>query len=186
MAVNPAFQWITERRFVHSTISVLTNSRPDHQDLMGDSIESITMCLSNTIPEKGVFFTSEVEQFAILKSVADKRNTETHQILPDGITIEELDGFSYIEHPENVALSLSICAHLGISRKTALKGMQKAIPDPGALTKYKISDSGKNMQFYNVFAANEAHIFGIGNIAGKNKYGAQIVNYFREKSKGGN
>ncbi|MEA1973197.1 MAG: hypothetical protein U9N34_07895, partial [Candidatus Cloacimonadota bacterium] len=162
----------------------------------------------------------------------------------------------------------------------ALKGMQNAIPDPGALTRDKISENGKTIFFYNVFAANdpesskqiwhmitdhlnlaekivilngrsdryfrsvqladvcaqidfdhlfltgerteklesyvyslkipkekvfrigeispktvyekileitkkEAHVVGIGNIAGKNNYGNQIVEFFNYKSKGG-
>jgi hypothetical protein len=36
-----------------------------------------------------------------------------------------------------------------------MRGMQKAHPDPGALKRYKIQDSGKTIHFYNVFAAND-------------------------------
>jgi hypothetical protein len=31
----------------------------------------------------------------------------------------------------------------------------------------------------------ESYVIGVGNIAGVRKYGGQIVNYFRKKSKGG-
>ena len=41
MAVNPVFQWITERKFVRSTISVITNCRPDHLDLMGSTSRAL-------------------------------------------------------------------------------------------------------------------------------------------------
>lgn len=155
MAVNPVFQWITERKFVQSTISVITNCRPDHLDLMGSTVQSVTMCLSNTIPVKGVCYTAEDKHFTILNTVAKKRQCRIHQIRPKDVSKEELAGFRYIEHAENVQLALAVCAEAGVSREVALKGMQGANPDPGALRKYLIPDRGKSIHFYNVFAAND-------------------------------
>ncbi len=278
MAVNPAYQWITERLFVKSTLSVITNSRPDHLDLMGSTVQSVTMCLSNTIPANGECFTAEEDQFHILKKVAEKRNTKIHKVRPYDVTDEELSNFQYIEHKENLQLALEVCKACGVSRADALKGMQTAHPDPGALKKYKVIEKSKSVFFYNVFAANdpasteliwnnitgnlkdvtkivilnsradryyrsqqlvdichnitfdylfltgeipemvtsyaysqkipkekivslgeippvqvyerileltkrESHAVGIGNIAGKNQYGNQIVKFFRDKSK---
>ena len=280
MAVNPEYQWVTEREFVNSTISVITNARPDHLDVMGPTLDDVTKSLCNTIPENGICFTSEEPQFDVMNSVAKRRHTELRRSDNKVITKKMLDGFSYIEHADNVALSLDVCSHCGVDRDVALQGMQKAIPDPGALTRDKVSDKGKSIYFYNVFAANdpesskqiwhmitdglsdvekivilngradryfrsvqladicpdlgfdylfltgerttaletycyslgmpkekvirigeippeevynkifdftkrEAHIVGIGNIAGKNNYGNQIVQYFNYKSKGG-
>lgn len=155
MAVNPVFQWITERMFVKSTISVITNARLDHIDLMGNSVPSIAMCLSNTIPENGVCFTSEEPMYPYFKSVADQRNSELRKIRPFDVTDEEMTLFPYIEHKENVQLALAVCEHCGVSRQEALKGMQSAKPDPGALKKYEITDKHKKLVFYNVFAAND-------------------------------
>jgi poly-gamma-glutamate synthase PgsB/CapB len=280
MAVNPAYQWITERKFVRSTIGVITNARPDHLDLMGSTVQSVTMCLSNTIPSHGVCYTAEEEQYKIMQNVAKHRHCEIHKIRPVDVTDEEMARFPYIEHKENVQLSLSVCQRAGVNREVALKGMQTSTPDPGALKKYFVNDNGKQIVFYNVFAANdpsstefiyklvtdkldheackmvvlnsradryfrsqqlvdichninydyllltgeipekvyqyalsqnlpkekvlaigeippvelfkkilsltgkESHIIGIGNIAGKNKYGAHIVKYFKDKSNG--
>ncbi|MDD3235610.1 MAG: poly-gamma-glutamate synthase PgsB [Candidatus Cloacimonetes bacterium] len=155
MAVNPVFQWITERKFIRSTISVITNCRPDHLDLMGSTVQSVTMCLSNTIPDNGICFTAENEHFGILEKVAKSRNCAIHKIRPTDVTQEELDSFLYIEHKENVQLALAVCAEVGVSREIALKGMQKAHPDPGALKKYSIQDGDKSIVFYNIFAAND-------------------------------
>ena len=155
MAVNPVFQWITERKFIRSTISVITNCRPDHLDLMGSTVQSVTMCLSNTIPVNGVCYTAENEHFGLLEKVAKSRNCTIHKIRPKDVTDEELVNFQYIEHKENVQLALAVCAEAGIPREIAIKGMQKANPDPGALKRYKIEDSGKTILFYNVFAAND-------------------------------
>lgn len=155
MAVNPVFQWITERKFVKSTISVITNCRPDHLDLMGSTVQSVTMSLSNTIPENGVCYTAEREQFHILKKVADSRNCRIHKIVPTDVTDEEMSKFRYIEHKDNVQLALAVCAEAGVPRELALKGMQEANPDPGALKKYILQDRAKDIHFYNVFAAND-------------------------------
>jgi poly-gamma-glutamate synthase PgsB/CapB len=155
MAVNPIFQWITERQFVRSTIGVITNCRPDHLDLMGSTTQSVTMSLSNTLPPHGVCYTAEHEHFGILKKMADKYHTELHQVRPTDVTKEELDKFHYIEHAENLQLALAVCAKVGISREIALKGMQASRPDAGALKKYKIIDNDKIINFYNVFAAND-------------------------------
>jgi len=155
MAVNPVFQWITERKFVRSTLSVITNCRPDHQDLMGSTVHSISMSLSNTIPQGGVCFTAEDENYNILKQVAAKRHCRIVQVRPHDISDAEMKGFHHIEHPENVQLALAVCAELGVSREVALPGMQEARPDPGALRKYRMRDGGKWINFYNVFAAND-------------------------------
>ena len=155
MAVNPVLQWITERKFIRSTISVITNCREDHLDLMGSTVQSVTMCLSNTIPKNGVCYTAEEEQFPLLAKVAQSRHCQIRKIRPVDVTQAELDKFRYIEHAENVQLALAVCAEAGIEREVALKGMQRATPDPGALKKYRIEDRGKTIIFYNVFAAND-------------------------------
>jgi len=155
MAVNPVFQWITERKFVQSTISVITNCRPDHLDLMGSTEQSVAMSLSNTIPVNGVCYTAENEHFKLLEKIAKRRNCKIHQIRPKDVTHEELSKFRYIEHAENVQLALAVCAEAGVPREIALEGMQHAHPDPGALKKYLVQDRDKTIHFYNVFAAND-------------------------------
>jgi len=155
MAVNPFYQWITDRMLVKATISVITNVRLDHVDVMGDHLESIALCLSNTIPEKGVCFTAEKQMYPVLENIAHKRNCRIKQVVPFDITEEEMNAFSYIEHQDNVQLALSVCEYCGIPRAIALQGMQKANPDPGALKRYLIIDQKKKIFFYNVFASND-------------------------------
>jgi len=42
MAVSPEYQWETEREMIRSSIGVITNSRPDHLDVMGPGLKNIT------------------------------------------------------------------------------------------------------------------------------------------------
>jgi poly-gamma-glutamate synthase PgsB/CapB len=157
MAVNPVYQWVCERRLVKATIGVLTNARLDHTDQMGETVESIANSLANFFPPNKVCFTAENDKniYSVLKHRADKMGTDLQQILPKDITKEELMGFSYIEHADNIQLALKVCEQVGVPRDVALKGMQTAHPDPGALTQHKVIDGNKELMFYNVFAAND-------------------------------
>ena len=155
MALQPQYQTITEKQMIHSNLSVMTNVRLDHTDVMGHTLPEIAETLGRTIPKNEHFFTAENIIPHTLKKMADKRNTVSHFINQQSVSPEEMKGFSYIEHRENVSLALAVCQHLKIDRETALKGMYKAVPDAGALRCYRVEAFQKQMFFYNAFAAND-------------------------------
>ena len=155
MALQPQYQWITENQMIHSNIGVMTNVRLDHVDVMGHTLPEIAETMGKTIPKNEHLFTAEDIIPQTLKKIADKRNTVSHFVDSSAVTAEEMKGFSYIEHRENVALALAICTHLEVDRNTALQGMYKAIPDAGALRRYEVNAFGKHLLFYNAFAAND-------------------------------
>jgi gamma-polyglutamate synthase len=155
MAVQPQYQWITETKMLHSTLAVITNVRLDHIDVMGYTLPEIAKALGNTIPKKQNLFTSEKILFSNLKKISDQRNTRIHLADEDSVTEDEMKGFAYIEHRENVALALAVSNHLGIDRKIALSGMYKAIPDAGALKLSRVNVFQKKINFFNAFAAND-------------------------------
>ena len=157
MALEPAYQWITENQMIHATIGAITNVRMDHIDVMGRTLPEIANALGNTIPKNNYLFTSENDNPELLEELSHKKNTKIKLSKPEEISDEEMKGFSYIEHKENVALALDICIHLGVDRTTALRGMYKAVPDPGALRRFTINNFGKQINFYNAFAANDPH-----------------------------
>jgi poly-gamma-glutamate synthase PgsB/CapB len=133
----------------------MTNVRLDHVDVMGHTLPEIAETMGKTIPKNEHLFTAENVIPQTLKKIADKRNTHTHFVGSDTVRAEEMKGFSYIEHRENVALALAICTHLGVDRNTALQGMYRAVPDAGALRRYEVKSFGKHLIFYNAFAAND-------------------------------
>jgi poly-gamma-glutamate synthase PgsB/CapB len=155
MALQPQYQTITEKHMIHSNVSVMTNIRLDHVDIMGHTLPEIAETLGRTIPKNEHLFSAEYIIPDTLKEIADKRNTKSHFVDSQLISQEEMKGFSYIEHRENVALSLAICEHLDVDRKVALKGMYDAIPDSGALRRYTVNAFSKQLFFYNAFAAND-------------------------------
>tara|TARA_Y100001970_G_C14249967_1_gene871095 strand:- start:3836 stop:5017 length:1182 start_codon:yes stop_codon:yes gene_type:complete len=155
MAVQPQYQWIAEHQMVQSHIGVITNVRPDHLDEMGPTEDDVAYSLCNTIPIGGTLITGEEQKPEILKNVAAANNTEFIQSDETQITLEDLDNFSYMEHPANVAVALDVCTKVGVDRDIALSGMHKVKPDLGALIAWYLDKDDKRIQFINGMAAND-------------------------------
>jgi len=155
MALRPELQRLTEHRIVRSTIGVITNVRPDHLDVMGPTVDDVARALAGTVPRQGVLFTAEHHRLRPIAKVAEARHTKLHEVSDDASEPGIARGFRYVEHQENVALALAVCEHLGVPPGVALAGMREATPDPGALTIYRISERGRDIEFVNAFAAND-------------------------------
>jgi poly-gamma-glutamate synthase PgsB/CapB len=158
MALQPHLQWLSESRFLQSTHGVITNARADHLDVMGPTEADVADALAGTTPIGAKLFTAERRRVDIFEKAARDRGTVLVAVGPGeiaAITDEEMGQFSYVEHKENVALSLRVCEDLGIDRETALRGMSKAPPDPGVMTISHIRFFGRDIYFVNAFAAND-------------------------------
>ncbi|RMF10809.1 MAG: poly-gamma-glutamate synthase PgsB [Candidatus Neomarinimicrobiota bacterium] len=155
MAVQPQYQWISEQKMVRSHIGVLTNARPDHLDEMGPTLEDVTLSLANTIPFGAKFFTAEIEQAPVLQRIAEKRNSRFHLVTDTDMDPDIMRQFSYLEHPQNVALALDVCEAAGVPRDKALEGMVRVRPDLGSLQIWRLDLQGKQLWFVNGMAAND-------------------------------
>ena len=155
MAVQPQYQWIAEHQMVRSHIGVITNVRPDHLDEMGPTEDDVAYSLCNTIPVDGILITGEDQKKDILKEVASSNRSDLIFSDDKSVTNDELDKFTYMEHPSNVAVALDVCKEAGISRDIALAGMHKVQPDLGALVAWNLDMNEKRLQFVNGMAAND-------------------------------
>ncbi len=155
MALVPEYQRTECHQLVRTTHGVITNVRADHLDVMGPTVKDVAVALANTIPKNGYLFTAENTYLPYFQSIAQRRNTKLYHSDPNTVTDEEMKGFGYIEHKENVALALLVCEHFGIDRKTALAGMYRAKPDSGVMRIYKIQDKGKRIELVYTMAAND-------------------------------
>jgi poly-gamma-glutamate synthase PgsB/CapB len=158
MALQPLLQSLSELRLVRSTHGVITNVRPDHLDVMGPTEEDVALAFAGAIPRKGRLFTSAERHLDVLERAARERQTEFVVVGPSdfaAIGERELSGFSYLEHASNVALALRVCAHFGVDREVALRGMWAARPDPGVLTIHELDFFGRRIFFANGLAAND-------------------------------
>tara|TARA_B100001996_G_scaffold142772_1_gene108648 strand:+ start:328 stop:1509 length:1182 start_codon:yes stop_codon:yes gene_type:complete len=155
MAVQPQYQWISEHQMVRSNIGVITNARPDHLEEMGPTDRDVALSLCNSIPVNGVLVTAEDEKADLLQKISE--NNGTKFIRPDdkSVTKQDLEKFSYIEHPSNISVALEVCEQAGVKRNIAIKGMQKVQPDLGALISWMLFNENRQIQFINGMAAND-------------------------------
>jgi poly-gamma-glutamate synthase PgsB/CapB len=102
---------------------------------MGETLEEICDSLSNMIPEHGHLFTADEAFYPQLTQNAEKLDTQTHLALPTG---EEPE----FDFPENLALALAVCQHLGVEKQTALSGMLHYQRDPYALSLHHLPGGG--------------------------------------------
>lgn len=157
MALQPHLQWLSESRLVRATHGVITNARPDHLDVMGPTEDDVAKALAGMIPAGAKFITAEKLHRGFFQSVCEDRGTvfRGSESISRPVTEEDLMGFSYLEHRENVELALAVCEEIGIDYETALRGMWRAKPDPGAMTESKVEFFGREIVFVNGFAAND-------------------------------
>lgn len=158
MALQPRLQSLCELRMVRSTHGVISNTWPDHLDVMGPSRRDVALALLGTCPVNATLFTSERELLPLFEQACRDRGSELVALGPEDVAAvgdDEMARFSYLEHRENVALALAVTAALGVPRETALAGMVAAEPDVGALREYEVEFHGRRVLFLNGFAAND-------------------------------
>ncbi len=155
MSIRPDLQWTEESKIIKPDIVVITNVRADHLDVMGPTLRDIAKNFIKAVPKGAKVFTAEQENYSYLRSVAEERRIEIFRCIEEDITDEEMEGFGYVEHKENVALALGVCKSLGIPKDLALKEMYKYIPDPGILRKWVLKIEDKNITLFNALAAND-------------------------------
>ncbi len=155
MALVPQYQHLESRLLTKPTHGVVTNVRADHLDVMGPTVFDVARALSNTIPQRGCFFTAERSELGVW--LVRQAPAEVNSVISDPETVsdEEMKGFAHIEHKENVALALAVCEAFGIERRTALAGMYRSLPDPGAMRIYHIETERGTMELVNTLAAND-------------------------------
>jgi poly-gamma-glutamate synthase PgsB/CapB len=157
MALQPFLQWLSEAQLVRATHGVITNARPDHLDVMGPTEEDVARALAATVPVDGVFLTAERKHRVFFQQVAEERGSRFHaaEEISRPLTTDDIEAFPYLEHQDNVELALAVCEEIGVDNETALRGMWRARPDPGAMTEAKIEFFGRHVIFVNGFAAND-------------------------------
>lgn len=165
MAVDPLYQKISQEQIVKGNITIITNVREDHQDVMGETLPEIADSLSNTIPYGGILITAEDRKFLRdqLARNAAARGSEFIYADPAWVTDEDLRGFDYLSFKENLAIGLAVARILNIPRDVAMRGMQKAIPDIGAVFVQRTTLEGKEIVWAPLFAVNdrESTIIGV-------------------------
>lgn len=159
MALTPAYVRILQR-WMRDDFTTLTNTYPDHEDIMGPAGFNIPEVMTEFIPSGGVLCTSEEQMLPVLAAAAAARQT---RLRPVGwqemglLTPDILARFPYQEHPQNLALVLGLAAELGVPADFALKEMaDRVVPDIGVLKSFPVAAiAGRRLEFVNGMSANE-------------------------------
>jgi poly-gamma-glutamate synthase PgsB/CapB len=157
MALHPKYQEWTEKMVLQAHISVITNVREDHQDVIGETLPEIAVSLAHMCPKNGYLVTAEYnpELQAVLQREAERRGSQL--IVADSARVhdDELAQFDYLSFKDNLAIGLTVADLLGIDRATAIRGMIKSNPDIGVVRLQHVEIRGKPVIWANLFAVND-------------------------------
>ncbi|MEU6204803.1 poly-gamma-glutamate synthase PgsB [Micromonospora musae] len=155
MAVLPELQQVNQELLIEGDVVVISNVREDHLEEMGPTLDDVARSLSRSMPHRGTVVTAERERLHILREEADRRQCNVIAVDPDSVTDAEMRRFRWITFKENVAIALAVAELCGVDRRTALKGMWQAAPDPGVLRVDACAHDGRRFAAVNLFAAND-------------------------------
>lgn len=176
MAVTPEYIDILQSKMIQGNLGIMTNVRDDHLDVMGPTIYDAAINMSKSLPRNGHTITTENKWFSVLNTESQKRKSTIGFADSTSISDQELLGFSYIEHRENIALALEVAFRFGLSRERALQAMYKSNPDPGVLREIIIRKEKVNLYFFNALAANDPESSQvIWNLARHRRVGVGII-----------
>ncbi len=160
MALQPDYVEVLQRSWMKDDVATITNTFPDHEDVMGPAGIDIPKVMTRFIPKKSKLITSEEWMYPVLEEGARRFGSSIKPVtwLEAGLLTDDvLERFPYSEHPNNVALVLSMAEELGIEKDFALKEMaDRAVPEIGMLKTFPIAGVGHcRLEFTNGMAANE-------------------------------
>ncbi len=160
MGLKGSYVKIMQQQWMQDTISTITNAFPDHEDIQGPAGYNIAQTMTNFIQPGSLLITGEEQMLPYFVEDAFIKYTQLRAVgwLEEGLlTKDAMSRFSYIEHPQNVALVLSMATDFGMPKVVALKEIaDNTVPDIGALKVYAPAAlNSRSLQFINGMSANE-------------------------------
>jgi poly-gamma-glutamate synthase PgsB/CapB len=145
MAIRPELVFASERHLIEATTTVITNTRADHLEDIGETAEASAQALAWSICTNGQLIVSAEAARPTLLARAKARGTT--------VTVVHTAGLDPIEADR--ALALAIATTHGVSIAIAKPAMDAAPPDPGSFHERALAIHGKPVRFANAFACND-------------------------------
>jgi poly-gamma-glutamate synthase PgsB/CapB len=145
MAIRPEFVFASERHLIEATTTVITNTRADHLEDIGESSEANAQALAWSICANGQLMVSAEAASPGLLARAKARST--------AVTIVDTAGLDPMEADR--ALALAVATAHGVPATIAKPAMDAATPDPGSFHERTLDIEGKPVRFANAFACND-------------------------------
>ena len=160
MALNPVYVQILQREWMRDDISTVTNSYPDHEDIMGPRGFDVAEVISCFVPDRSTLVTTEQSYLPLFEDRCRERGSEIAHVgkrAGDLIASDVLALFPYNEHPRNVSLVARVAQELGIDRAFAIATMaENVVPDLGVLKAFApVRVAGRVITFLNGCSAND-------------------------------
>ena len=145
MAIRPEFVFASEHHLIEATTTVITNSRADHLEDIGESTEASAQALAWSMCANGQLVVSAEAASPALMARAKARGTT--------VTVVDTTDLAPIEADRGLALAVAT-AH-GVAVAIAKPAMDAAAPDPGSFRERTLAIEGKSVRFANAFACND-------------------------------
>ncbi len=155
MAIDPALQRVSELDMIASTLGIVTNTRPDHADVMGTTAAEVAAALAGTVPRGGVLVLGDVERPDLFEVAADERGCRIVRA-----AAPPLDDGTPAWVAENVGLALAATRELGLPDALATPAILAAPGDPGACRRYRIRVAAQDALAVDASAANDPDSLG--------------------------
>ncbi len=159
MGISEECLSVESRGILRPDFLVLTNVRPDHLETMGPRQEDIARSLAASIPEGKTVVIPRDENRPVFEQAASSRHSRL-VVVDAAESIDEsrkIPTFRAEVFQENICLALDVLRLLGLDDETALQGMNKAVPDFGALRIFRGDEKtvGRSAYLISAFAAND-------------------------------
>jgi len=145
MAIRPEFVFASERHLIEATTTVITNTRADHLEDIGENSEASAQALAWSICANGKLVVSAEAASPALMARAKARST--------AVTIVDTAGLDPIEADR--ALALAVATLHDVPATITKPAMEAATPDPGSFHERTLDIEGKPVRFANAFACND-------------------------------
>ena len=149
MAVEPELQYICQNRILRADISVVTNVRRDHLEVMGPTLKDVAKSLGKVMPKDGYFITADERFLDYYRQLGAEHNSRV-------ILARAREDYG-IDFRDNVAIALELASLLGIEEESAIEAIRKNYKrDPGVLAQYRLMvKEDIKIDFINGFAIND-------------------------------
>ncbi len=166
MGIRPEILAVESSQILQPQILILTNALPDHIEHWGAGADSSALCLSAAIPRSATVFVPEEENCPIWLETSARQGSKLVKVrATEGNSLAENTGDPEpsarsepgLEYAANQRLVMAVGKFLGIDSPLLRKGMQRQVPDLGALRiwQFSLPDSGMEWLCVNAFAAND-------------------------------
>jgi hypothetical protein len=147
MALTPENQHIAEVAMMQSSLSVITNIRPDHQEVMGTSRDNIGATLAYSVPMGGLLCIPGREMTPAIQAAANQLKSRTLPVDASNEVSVFNPHFALLETiSQHYGLPLSTLAHVKAEWQTRLSPENFIVP---------LAHPENSGHFVNLFSCND-------------------------------